>query len=187
MRARSKAAHTGQRSARSKLFECLETEEHATIFNAHRQSDTARSRQRRHRPNGAEAMPESAHSRRLRPYPLLRLALPARRKTKPAIRPEFSALQRRIRSADARQLRLRLQPRTRPLGRERLRLPRNSLAKLRRYFLQQLLQERNFARGAKRRTNRRIISAHRKRRGLFPNGRSAKPNRNRQSRPKIQI
>src|SRR5258708_36671663 len=153
MRARSKAAHTGQRSARSKLFECLETEEHATIFNAHRQSDTARSRQRRHRPNGAEAIPESAHSLRLRPYPLLRLALPARRKTKPAIRPQFSALQRRLRSADPRELRLRLQPRTRPLRRERLRRPRNSLPEPRGHFLPPLPQKRDFARLSRRRTN----------------------------------
>src|SRR2546429_919042 len=71
-----------------------------------------------------------------RSHPLLRLALSPRRKTKSGIRLEFSALQRRIGFAGARQFRLRLQPRARPLGRQRLRLPRRHRAELRGHFLQ---------------------------------------------------
>src|ERR1700731_5048264 len=109
-------------------FKFWETESHATVLNAHWHGDAARPRQRRHGPDGAETISEGAHARRLRPHPLLRLALSPRRKTQSGIRPEFPALQRRIGFAGARQFRLRIEPRARAVGREGLRFPRGHRA-----------------------------------------------------------
>src|ERR1700737_1537498 len=129
----------GLRLARLRNLKFWETESHATVLNSHRHGDTARPRERRHRPDGAETIFEGAHARRLRPDTFLRLALSPRRKTQSGIRPELSALQGRIGIAGARPLWLRLQPRTRALGREGLRLPRRYRPELRGHFLQQLL------------------------------------------------
>src|SRR6266480_2636823 len=138
MESETRAPRIGLRLAKLRDFKFWETESHATVLNAHRHGDAARPRQCRHRPDGAETISEGAHARRLWPHSLLRLALSPRRKTKSGIRPEFPALQRRISFAGARQFRLRLQPRARTVGSERLRLPRRHRAELRGHFLQQL-------------------------------------------------
>src|SRR5436190_4594643 len=132
MESETRAPRIGLRLAKLRDFKFWETESHATVLNTHRHGDAARPRQCRHRPDGAETILEGAHARRLWPHPLLRLALSPRRKTKSGIRSELPALQRRIGFAGARQFRLRLQPRARPLGCERLRLPRRHRAELRR-------------------------------------------------------
>src|SRR5580692_9270075 len=103
------APRIGRRLAKLRSFKFWEIEPHATIFNTHRHGDTARSRQRGHRPDGAEAIPEGADARRIRANPFLRLALPPWRKAQPGICLELSALQRRFGLAGARQLRLWLQ------------------------------------------------------------------------------
>src|ERR1700747_619063 len=73
---------------------------HATIFDTHRNGDSAGSRQRLHRSDGAEAISEGADSRRLRADFVLRLALHAtRRKTESEFRDEFPAIRRRFRAA----------------------------------------------------------------------------------------
>src|SRR5712664_140875 len=164
-----------------------ETESHATVLESHRHGDAARPRQRGHRSDGAQAISKSTHARGLWPHPFLRLALSARRKTQSGIRPKFPSLQRRIGSAYARELWLRLQPRTRPLGREGLRLPSHCRAELRRHFLQQLFQERHPSRHASRGTNRRAFSARGKRRRLFAYGESAESDHRRQTRLDVQI
>src|SRR5947208_5725651 len=143
MESETRAPRIGLRLAKLKTFKFWETESYATVLNAHWHGDAARPRQCRHGSDGAETIFEGPHARRLRPHPLLRLALSPRRKTQSGIRTEFPALQRRIGFAGARQFRLRLQPRARSLGRERLRLPRRNRAKLCRHFLQQLFQERH--------------------------------------------
>src|SRR6266403_842160 len=124
METKTRAPPIGLRLAKLKDFKVWETESHATLQHSHRHGDAARPRQRRHRPDGAETIFEGAHARRLWPDSLLRLALSPRRKTKSGFRSEFSALQRRVRFAGARQFRLRVEPRARPLGSEGLRLPR---------------------------------------------------------------
>src|SRR6266403_813297 len=125
MERETRALPIGLRLAKLRNFKFWETESHATVLNTHRHGDAARPRQRRHRPDGAQTIFEGAHARRLRPHSFLRLALSAQRKTQSGIRPEFSSLQRRIGSAYSRELWLRLQPRTCPLGCEGLRLPRH--------------------------------------------------------------
>src|SRR5467141_1893722 len=139
MESERRAPLIGLRSAKLRDFKFSETESHATVLNSHRHGDAARPRQRRHGPDGAKTILEGTHARRLRPHPLLRLALSPRRKTKPGIRSELPALQRRIGFAGARQFRLRLQPRARTVGSERLRLSRRHRTELRGHFLQQLL------------------------------------------------
>src|SRR5438874_13704218 len=131
--------HTGHRSAKMKSSNAWETDSHATVQHTYRHGDAARQSQRRHGSDGAETISKGTYARRIWPDTFLRLALSARRKTESGICAEFSALQRRIRFAGARQFRLRLQPRARSLGRERLRLPRHRRAELRGHFLQQLL------------------------------------------------
>ena len=59
------------------------------------------------------------------------------------------------------QLRLRLEPRARPLGAGGLRLPRDRRAELRRHLLQQLLQERHAADRAQRSPGRGPVPAGR--------------------------
>src|SRR6267143_2095909 len=143
MESEKRASLIGQRLAKLRNFKFWETELHATILDTHRHGHAARPRQLGHRSDGAQAILEGTYARRLWPHPFLRLALSARRKTQSRIRPEFPALQRRISSAYTRELWLRLQPRTRTLGRKGLRLPCHHRAELRRHFLQQLLQERH--------------------------------------------
>src|SRR5882762_11085940 len=138
MERETRAPRIGPLLAKLKNFKFWETESHATVLNPHRYGHAPRPRQRRHGSDGAETIFEGAHARRLWPHPVLRLALSSRRKTKSGVRSEFSALQRRIGFAGARQFRLRLQPRARPLGGPRLRLPCRHRAELRGHFLQQL-------------------------------------------------
>ena len=85
------------------------------------------------------------------------------------------------------QLRLRLQPRARALGREGLRLSRDHRAELRGHFLQQLLQERHPARIAERRAGRGTLPAHGKRRRLIADGQLAESNHRRQTRPDVPL
>ena len=73
------------------------------------------------------------------------------------VRIEPPAISRREHSAGAAQLRLRLEPRARPLGAGRLRLPRRHRPQLRRHLLQQLLQERHAADPACRCQRRRLV------------------------------
>src|SRR6266404_4095138 len=120
MERETRAPPIGLRLAKLRNFKFWETESHATVLNSHRHGDAARPRQRRHGSDGAKTILEGAHARRLRPHPFLRLALSPRRKTKPGICAEFPAVQRRIGFAGARQFRLRLQPRARTVGSERL-------------------------------------------------------------------
>src|SRR5712664_3822187 len=96
MERETRAPPIGLRLPKLRNFKFWETESHATVLNSHRHGDAARSRQRRHRSDGAETIFEGAHARRLRPHSFLRLALSPRRKTKSGFRLELSALQRRI-------------------------------------------------------------------------------------------
>src|SRR5260370_29070292 len=111
MERETRAPPIGLRLAKLRNFKFWETESHATVLNAHRHGDAARPRQRRHRPNGAEAISQSADARRIWADTFLRLALSSSRKTKSGIRFEFPALQRRLSVIGARQLRMRLQHR----------------------------------------------------------------------------
>src|SRR5882762_6818770 len=97
-----KAPPTGQRLAKSRNFKFWETESHATVLNPHWHGDAARPRQRRHRSNGAQAIPQGAHARRLWPHSFLRLALSLRGEAQSRVRPEFPALQGRFGPAGAR-------------------------------------------------------------------------------------
>ena len=143
-------------------------QQNEAIHHSHRIGRSAGSRKRRHRSNGPQTISESSHSPRLRhafssstgaicpaknPIPNFVLNFPRYKGASVLARP--------------RQLRLRLQPRTRSLGHRRLRLPRDPRAQLCRHFLQQLLQKRHSARRTHRRPNRRTLQAHRKRRRLF--------------------
>src|SRR5437667_6276010 len=67
-----------RRLAKLRDFKFWEIESHATVFNAHWHGDAARSRQRGHRSDGTQAIPESPDARRIRPDTFLRLALFAR-------------------------------------------------------------------------------------------------------------
>src|SRR6267143_4039246 len=125
MESEKRASLIGQRLAKLRNFKFWETELHATILDTHRHGHAARPRQRGHRSDGAQAILEGTYARRLWPHPLLRLALSPRRKTQSRIRPEFPALQGRFGSTYARELWLRLQPRTCSLGRQGLRFPRH--------------------------------------------------------------
>src|SRR6266446_1596645 len=117
MERETRAPRIGRRSARLRNFKFWETESYATVHRSHWHGDAARPRQCRHRPDGAETISQGADARRIWADTFLRLALSARRKTEPGICAEFSALQRRIRLAGARQFRMRLQPRARSVGR----------------------------------------------------------------------
>src|SRR6266446_2955577 len=97
MESETTAPRIGRRSAKLRNFKFWETESYATVHCAHWHGDAARPRQCRHRPDGAETISQGADARR--------------------ICAEFSALQRRIRLAGARQFRMRLQPRARSVGR----------------------------------------------------------------------
>ena len=55
----------------------------------------ARSRQRRYRPDHPQAVPEAHRAHRLRPVPVQRLALNARRQTESGVHPQPAALQGR--------------------------------------------------------------------------------------------
>src|SRR5271170_2045171 len=113
----------------------------AAIHQTHRHGRTDGPRERGHRPDGAEAIPEAADARRLREGFVLRLALPAGREAKSGFRAEPAAIQGRKRDSGAREFRMRLEPRARAVGDFRLRISRDSGAELRGHFLQQLLQE----------------------------------------------
>src|ERR1700732_5641942 len=93
MERETRAPRIGPLLAKLRNLKFWETESHATVLNAHRHGNAARPRQRRHGSDGAETIFEGAHARRLRPHPLLRLALSPRRKTQSGIRTEFPALQ----------------------------------------------------------------------------------------------
>src|SRR5215470_2819598 len=163
---------TRQALSISRGFTCWGIESNAAVYDAYGEGGAAGSRECGYRPDGAETIPESTDAGRIRAHPVLRLAVPARGEAESRIRAEFRPLQRRVDSADAREFRLRVKPGARTLGREGLRLPGDPGTELRRHFLQQLLQERHFARGAERRTDRATVSADGERRGLLSDRRS---------------
>jgi 3-isopropylmalate/(R)-2-methylmalate dehydratase small subunit len=76
--------------------------------------------------------------------------VPESPQAQPRLRAEPAALQRRQSSAGPQELRLRLQPRTRPLGHRPIRLSLRDRAQLCRHLLQQLLQKRPAAHRAAR-------------------------------------
>ena len=93
----------------------------------------ARPRERRHRRDHPQAVPEVDQAHRLRPEPLRRMALPRSRRAgrrhfaargQSAVRAERAALQGRADPARAAQLRLRQLARARAVGAVRLRLSR---------------------------------------------------------------
>src|SRR4029077_18914164 len=55
----------GRRLARLRNFKFWETESHATVLDSYRHGDAARPRERRHRPDGAETIPQGADARRI--------------------------------------------------------------------------------------------------------------------------
>src|SRR5713226_6765725 len=130
MERETRARRIGLRLARLRNFKFWETETYATVLNAHRHGDAARPRQCGHRSDGAEAISKGADARRIWANTFLRLALFARRETESGICAEFSALQGRFGLVGARQFWLRLQPRARSLGRERLWISRGHRAEL---------------------------------------------------------
>ena len=108
-------------------------------------------RERRHRRDHPQAVPQVDPQDRLRPEPVRRVALPGPRRARPGpgqpqaqpgLRAEPAALQGRLHPAGAQELRLRLVARARALGARPVRLSRHHRAELRRHLLQQLLQER---------------------------------------------
>ena len=130
---------------------------HATLPHPHRTRRAARPRERRHRRDHPEAVPEVDQAVGLRPQPVRRMALPrsgrARHRQREAaaqseVRAERGTLPGRIDPARAAQLRLRQLARARAVGARRLRLSRGHRAVVRRHLLQQLLQERPAADGA---------------------------------------
>src|SRR5258708_20166903 len=124
MYANSTSRLSNERVFKPKVLILSGASTHATVLNTHWHDHAAGPRQRRHRSNGAEAISEGADARRIWADTFLRLALFARRKTESGLCVQFSSLQRRVGLAGARELRLRLQPRARPVGREGLRIPR---------------------------------------------------------------
>src|SRR5260370_28000483 len=110
MERETRAPRIGQLLEKLRSFKFCETESNATVLNAHRHGDAARSRQRGHRPNGAQAISEGADARRIWADTFLRLALFARRETESGICAEFSALQRRVGPDGAGQFRMWFQP-----------------------------------------------------------------------------
>ena len=124
---------------------------HASISRPHRTRRAARPRQRRHRRDHPQAVPEVDQAVGLRPEPVRRVALSRPRRAgdgqreaaaQPGFRAERAALPGRVDPARAPQLRLRQLARARAVGAARLRLPRADRAVVRRHLLQQLLQER---------------------------------------------
>src|SRR5579862_4655937 len=108
--------------------------------------DAAGSGQCGYRPDGAQAIPQGAYTGGLWANFVLRLALQAADgSAQPGIHHELAGVQRRVGAVDAREFRLRVEPRTCAVGHRRLRIPRHSCTQLRRYFLQQLFQKRNSA------------------------------------------
>jgi 3-isopropylmalate dehydratase, large subunit (EC 4.2.1.33) len=124
--------------------------EHAGLHHAHRSGTAAGPRQCRHRCDHSQAVPEVDPPHRFRSLPVRRLALPGPgrsgdRPGDPAsesgVRAQPAGIRRCEHSPGAGKLRLRLVPRTRRVGLDGLRHPRRDRAQLRRYFLQQQLQE----------------------------------------------
>ena len=87
-------------------------------------------------------------------------------------RPEYAGASILLGAAE---LRLRLEPRARPLGAGGLRLPRADRPQLRRHLLQQLLQERHVADPARRGGGRRPVRPRRGPSGLPADGRPGEP------------
>ena len=111
----------------------------------------ARPRERRHRRDHPEAVPEVDQAHRLRPEPVRRVALPrpgrarhgpGREEAQPGLRPEPAALPGRLDPPRAQELRLRLLARARAVGAAAVRLQGDHRAVVRGHLLQQLLQER---------------------------------------------
>ena len=96
-----------------------------------RASQPSGPRQRRHRPDHAQAVPQARRAQRLRRVPVLRLGQGAR--LGPAAEPD---------PRHRRELRLRLLARARAVGAAGLRLPGDRRAELRRHLLLQLHQDR---------------------------------------------
>src|SRR6266480_1609710 len=121
----------------------------------HRRRGRAAARRRRHRPDHSEAVPEAGGAHRLRPGPVLRLALPARRQRELRLRAQPARGPGRDHPAGRGELRVRLIAGARGVGARRVRLPRDPRPIVRGYLLRELLPERSvgsapFIRGDRR-------------------------------------
>ncbi len=115
------------------------------IHDIDRRRRAARDRQCRHRHDHPQAISEDDQAHRPRRRPVLGDALQRRRLAQSRLRAQQARLRQGQDSRRRRQFRLRLVARARALGAARFRHPLRHLDRLRRHFLQQLLQERHSA------------------------------------------
>ena len=107
-------------------------------------------RQRRHRPDHPQAVSQADRADRIRPVPVLRLAIPGRRCAAIRIRFSISPSSRGEPSCWRGAISAAARAASMPLGPGGLWLSRCHRAELRRHLLQQLLQERTLADPAER-------------------------------------
>src|ERR1041385_1250308 len=154
---------------------------------SHGQARDPAARQRGHRSDHPEAVPEARGTDRLRTGAVPRLAVPARRQPESGLRAQRSRDSGREPPPHLGELRLRLLARARGLGAARVRVPRHPGALLRRHFRRELLPERPRPRAPALAGNRRAVPApsgggrrvpaHRRPRGAARGRRARVPHR----------